>query len=73
MFLTFSLIIESATEKMFQFIMTLNSIYNKNCGFIDQKIFLKATDRLEKEKNLLEDAKFVITELFCLPFQSCNL
>ncbi len=61
MFITFALIIEIATGKVLQFIMTLKSIYNKNCGFIDQKIFLKATDRLEQEKNLLEDAKFVIT------------
>ncbi len=36
-FFTFALIVEGATEKVFQFVMTLKTIYNKNFGFIEQK------------------------------------
>ncbi len=35
----FSLIIEGTTEKVFQFIMPLKSIYNRNFGFIEQKMY----------------------------------
>ncbi len=42
----FSLIIEGTTEKVFLFIMP---IYNKNLGFIEQKIVsLKNTERFQK-------------------------
>jgi hypothetical protein len=38
----FSFIIEGTTEKALQFIIPLNSIYNQNLGFIEQKnVFLK--------------------------------
>jgi hypothetical protein len=39
-FLTISLIIEGATEKISQFIMPLKLIYCKNFGFIKQKCIL---------------------------------
>jgi len=35
----FRLIIEGATDKVLQFIMQLKSIYNKNLGFIEQKMY----------------------------------
>jgi hypothetical protein len=35
----FSLIAESTTEKVLQFQMPLKSIYNKNLGFIEQKMY----------------------------------
>ena len=38
-FLKFALMIEGATEKMLQFTMPLKSIYNRNVGFIEQKIY----------------------------------
>jgi hypothetical protein len=52
---TFSLIIGSATEKVFQFFMPLKSIYTKSFGFI---VFLKTTKR-SKEEKLLKDTIFV--------------
>jgi hypothetical protein len=46
MFFPFSLIIEGTTEKVFQFIMPFKSIYNKNLGIVEQKMyFLKTTVR----------------------------
>ncbi len=36
----FSLLIEGTTEKVLQFIMPLKSIYNKNLGFIKQKMYI---------------------------------
>ncbi len=38
-FFAFSWIIEGATEKVLQFIMPLKSIYNRNFGFIEQKMY----------------------------------
>ncbi len=48
--LTFSLIIEGVSENVFQFIMLLKSIINKNFGFIDQKFTFKGNQMLNKEK-----------------------
>jgi hypothetical protein len=36
----FSLIIEGTQEKVFQFVMPLKSIYKRNFGFIEQKMYL---------------------------------
>ena len=38
-FFAFLLIIEGATEKVLQFIMPLKSIYKRNFGFIEQKMY----------------------------------
>jgi hypothetical protein len=38
-FFTFLLIIEGTAEKVFQFIIPFKSAYNKNLGFIEQKMF----------------------------------
>ncbi len=35
----FSFIIEVTTEKVLQFMMPLKSIYNRNFGFIEQKMY----------------------------------
>ncbi len=37
----FSLIIEGTTQKVLQLIMPLKSIYNKNFGFIEQRVSSK--------------------------------
>jgi hypothetical protein len=39
-FFAFSIIIEGTTENVKQFIMPLKSIYNKNFGFIEKKMYL---------------------------------
>ncbi len=51
-FFTFSLTVEGATEKVWQFIMPLKSIYSKNAGFTVQNVFLNTTDRLKQENDL---------------------
>jgi hypothetical protein len=38
-FFAFSLIIEGTTEKVLQFMMTFKSIYNRNFGFTEQKMY----------------------------------
>jgi hypothetical protein len=38
-FFALSLIIVGTTEKVLQFIMPLKSIYNKNLGFVEQKMY----------------------------------
>ena len=38
-FFLFSLILEGTTEKVLQFKMPLKSIYNRNFGFIEQKMY----------------------------------
>jgi len=40
-FFTFSLITVGATEKALQFKMPLETIYNKNFGFVEQKYILE--------------------------------
>jgi hypothetical protein len=37
----FSLVIEGTTDKVLQFIMPLQPIYNKNLGFIEQKYIIE--------------------------------
>ncbi len=39
LFFAFSLIIEGTTEKMLQFMMPFQAIYNRNFGFIEQKMY----------------------------------
>ncbi len=38
-FFAFSLIIEGTTEKVLKFIMTLKLFYNRNFGFVLQKMY----------------------------------
>ncbi len=47
----FSLIIEGATEKVFQFKMPLKSTYNRNFGFIEQKMYSLTLRRVSSKKN----------------------
>ncbi len=49
------------TEKGLQFIMKLKSIYNKNIGFIEQKMFFWTLQRGSNNKNLLIHTIFVVT------------
>jgi hypothetical protein len=41
----FSVLIEGTTEKVLQFIMPLKSMYNRNFGFIEQKMYILKTAR----------------------------
>jgi hypothetical protein len=38
-FIAFSLIIEGTTEKVLQFMMPLETIFNQNLGFAEQKMY----------------------------------
>jgi hypothetical protein len=58
-FFAFGLIIEGATEKVLQFIMQLKSVYNKNLGFIEQKLFFFNTAEVQIRK------KFIDWHFFC--------
>ncbi len=52
-FFAFSSIIEGATEKVLQFMMTLKSNYNRNFGFIEQKMyFLNTTESFSKANSI---------------------
>ncbi len=45
----YSLIKEGTTEKVLQFIMPLNSIYNQNFGFAEQKnVFLNTIESFKQ-------------------------
>jgi hypothetical protein len=50
-FFAFSWIIEGTTEKVLQFIMPLESIFNKNLGFVERtNLFLNTTEGFEQLK-----------------------
>ncbi len=46
----FSLIIGGTTEKVLQFIIPVESIYNKNFGFIEQKMYFESLQRGSNNK-----------------------
>jgi hypothetical protein len=50
-FFDFSLIIEGTTEKALKFIMSLKSIYNRNFGFIEQKMYFWTLQWVSSKKN----------------------
>jgi hypothetical protein len=58
MFLAFSWIIEATTEKVLQFTMPFKSIYSKNIGLIEQKMFFEHYGEVQTIKNLLIDIIF---------------
>ncbi len=49
---TLPLIIEGATEKVFEFMMPLKSIYNKNLSFIEQKCICQHRRKVERGKKV---------------------
>ncbi len=54
-FFTFSLIIEGATVKVFQFLMPLRSVCYKTFGFIEEKCiseYYNTTERFKQENYL---------------------
>jgi hypothetical protein len=59
----FSLIIEGATEKVLQFIMRLKSIYNKNFGFVEQKMYFEHYREFQARKSLLFDIIFAMKKI----------
>ena len=65
-FFAFWLIIEGAKEKVLQFKMQLKSVYNKNLGFIEQKLYFWTLQRGSNKKNLLTDIllQFFSNDLF---------
>ncbi len=64
MYFAFSYITEGATEKVLQFIMPLESIYNKNLGNFEQKCIFEHYSEVLGIKNLLIDTSFVTKSLF---------
>jgi hypothetical protein len=52
-FFLFWFIIEGTTEKVLQFKMQLKSIYSKNLGFIEQKMYFWTLPRGSKKKKIL--------------------
>ncbi len=55
------MIIEGTAENVLQLIMLLKSIYNRNFGFTEQKMyFLNTTESFKQEKTLLNDTIFAI-------------
>jgi hypothetical protein len=60
----FPIIIEGTTEKVLQFIMPLNSRYNKNLGFIEQKHIFEHNREIQTIKHLFIDIIFVMERNF---------
>jgi len=54
-FLAFLIIVEGTTEKVLQFIMPLELLYNKNLGFIEQKNIFEEYTEIQTKKCLLID------------------
>ncbi len=71
--MAFSLIIEVTTEKVLQFIMPLKSIYSRNFGFIEQKMYFLNTTESFKQESFEIDIIFAMKKNVCWPFQSCTL
>ncbi len=59
-FFAFSLIIEGTTEKKLQFIMPLKSIYNRNFGFIEQKMNFEQYREFQARNTQLIDIIFAM-------------
>ncbi len=53
-FLTFSLIIEGTTEKVFQFVMPLKAVYNRKFGFIEQKCNFEHCGKVKTRKRCIK-------------------
>ena len=70
---TFSLIIEGTTEKVLQFIMPLKSIYSRNFGFIEWKLYFWTLQRVSSKKNPINWHHFWFEKNICWPFRSCLL
>ncbi len=62
-FFAFSLIIEGTTEKVFQFIMPLKSIYNRNFGFMEQKMNFEHCREFQARNTQLIDIIFAVKKI----------
>ncbi len=62
-FFAFSLIIDGITNKVFQFIMPLKPIYNRNFGFIEQKIYFEHYRQFQARNTLLIDIIFAMKKI----------
>ncbi len=60
LFFEFPSIREGTTEKVLQFIKPLMSIYNRDFGFIEQKIYFWKLQRVQARKTLLIDIIFAM-------------
>ncbi len=72
-FLAFSLIIECTTAKVLQSIMPHKSIYNRNVGFIEQKMYFWMLQRVSSKKICINWHYFCHEKNFNWPLQSCPL
>jgi hypothetical protein len=61
----FSLIKGGITEKVLQFIMPLKSIYNKNFGFIEQKMNFEHYREFQARNTQLIDIIFAMKKIIC--------
>ncbi len=61
----FSLIIEGTTEKVLQFKMPLKSIYNRNFGFVEQKMNFEHYREFQARKTQLIDIIFATKKNIC--------
>ncbi len=62
-FFAFSLVIEGTTEKVLQFMMPFQSIYNRNFGFIEQKMNFEHYREFQARKTLLIDIIFAMKKI----------
>ncbi len=67
-FFSFSLIIEGTTEKGLQFITPLKSIYNKNLGLIEQKMYFSTLQRGSNKKKYINSLYFRHGKKFLMTF-----
>ncbi len=75
-FFAFSFIIEGTTEKVLQFIMPLESIYSRNSGLIEQKMYFWTLQRVSSKENywltlFLPWKKYLLTFSELPPICSC--
>ncbi len=62
-----------SVEKVSQFILPPNSIYNKSFCFLNNKMHFSRLQKGKWLKNIFSHSMFCFTEIFGLTFQSCPL
>ncbi len=62
------LIIEGITEKVLQFLTSLNTIYKQNFGFVEQKMYLWTLHRVSNNKKSINWHYFGRESIFLVTF-----
>ncbi len=68
----FWLIIEGATEKVPQILIQFKSIYNKNFGFIEQKMYFWTLQRGSNKKKSIKLHYFCHDNFFLMTFSELS-